>query len=92
MKDSYALDLLDKLLTIDPVKRIDSDTALNHDFFWSDPLPAELNKMLQPHTQSMFEYLFSKKKNEQNRHGAGPGPHPRAHPTANDGQYHDRVF
>ncbi|KAG8173219.1 hypothetical protein JTE90_014277, partial [Oedothorax gibbosus] len=92
VKDPYALDLLDKLLTLDPVKRVDSDTALNHDFFWSDPLPCELNKMLLPHTQSMFEYLFSKKKNEQNRHAGPGGPHPRAHPTANDGQYHDRHY
>lgn len=93
MKDSYALDLLDKLLTIDPAKRIDSDNALNHDFFWLDPLPCELTKMLSPYTQSMFEYLFSKKKQEQNRHGgAAPAQHSRAHPTTNDGQYHDRVF
>lgn len=92
VKDPYALDLLDKLLILDPGKRIDSDTALNHDFFWSDPLPCDLAKMLSQHNVSMFEYLFSKKKTEQNRH-AGPGPHPRAaHPAANDGQYHDRVF
>ncbi|GFY37708.1 cyclin-dependent kinase 9 [Trichonephila inaurata madagascariensis] len=91
VKCPFALDLLDKLLTLDPSKRIDSDSALNHDFFWSDPLPSELTKMLSPHTQSMFEYLYSKKKDNA-RHQGGAGPHPRAHPTANDGQYHDRVF
>ena len=37
--------------------RIDSDTALNHDFFWTDPMPQSLEKMLSQHTQSMFEFL-----------------------------------
>jgi cyclin-dependent kinase 9 len=57
MKDQHALDLQDKLLTLDPSKRIDSDTALNHDFFWTDPMPQELTNMLSKHTTSMFEYL-----------------------------------
>uniref|UniRef100_G3UQR4 Cyclin dependent kinase 9 n=1 Tax=Meleagris gallopavo TaxID=9103 RepID=G3UQR4_MELGA len=34
VKDPYALDLIDKLLVLDPAQRIDSDDALNHDFFW----------------------------------------------------------
>ncbi|CAI5765984.1 CDK9 kinase [Podarcis lilfordi] len=33
VKDPYALDLIDKLLVLDPAQRIDSDDALNHDFF-----------------------------------------------------------
>ena len=57
MKDQHALDLQDKLLTLDPTKRIDSDTALNHDFFWTDPMPQDLTNMLSKHTTSMFEFL-----------------------------------
>ena len=57
VSDNLALDLLDKLMTLDPGKRIDSDSALNHDFFWTDPMPTDLTSMLSRHTTSMFEYL-----------------------------------
>uniref|UniRef100_A0A671P943 Cyclin-dependent kinase 9 (CDC2-related kinase) n=1 Tax=Sinocyclocheilus anshuiensis TaxID=1608454 RepID=A0A671P943_9TELE len=33
------------------------DDALNHDFFWSDPMPSDLKNMLSTHNTSMFEYL-----------------------------------
>jgi cyclin-dependent kinase 9 len=57
VKDAYACDMIDKLLTLDPSKRIDADSALNHDFFWTDPMPCSLERMLSTHSQSMFEYL-----------------------------------
>jgi len=57
LKDPLAVDLLDKMLTLDPLKRVDSDNALNHDFFWTDPMPMDLTTMLAKHTTSMFEYL-----------------------------------
>jgi len=57
VKDQSAVDLLDRLLTLNPAGRIDSDAALNHDFFWTDPMPISLDKMLSQHTQSMFEFL-----------------------------------
>uniref|UniRef100_A0A3B3QD46 Cyclin-dependent kinase 9 (CDC2-related kinase) n=1 Tax=Paramormyrops kingsleyae TaxID=1676925 RepID=A0A3B3QD46_9TELE len=57
VKDPYALDLIDKLLVLDPAQRTDSDDALNHDFFWTDPMPSDLKNMLSTHNTSMFEYL-----------------------------------
>ena len=41
VKDAYACDLIDKLLFLDPSKRTNSDDALNHDFFWTDPMPCK---------------------------------------------------
>ena len=35
-----------KLLCLDPSKRFDADLALNHDFFWTDPIPCSLENML----------------------------------------------
>ncbi|NXI42008.1 CDK9 kinase, partial [Galbula dea] len=57
IRNPHALDLIDKLLVLDPTQRIDSDDALNHDFFWSDPMPSDLKNMLSTYNESMFEYL-----------------------------------
>lgn len=35
------MDLLDRLLTIDPRRRMSASEALEHDYFWTDPLPAD---------------------------------------------------
>lgn len=37
-------DLLDKLLTCNPRERITATEALDHDYFWTDPLPADPKK------------------------------------------------
>lgn len=62
VNDDLACDLMDKLLTLDPSRRIDSDTALNHDFFWTDPMPSDLGPMLAKHSQSMFEYFTPRRR------------------------------
>ena len=37
-------DLFDKLLTCNPRERITAAEALDHDYFWTDPLPADPKK------------------------------------------------
>jgi len=94
VKDQYACDLIDKLLSLDPSKRLDADNALNHDLFWTDPMPCSLERMLANHNQSMFEYLAPTRRNQQRAGGpmqpmAAQQGQPR--PSHNEG-YMDRVF
>ena len=35
------VDLLDKLLVLNPRERLTAAQALDHDYFWTDPLPAD---------------------------------------------------
>jgi len=89
VKDAFACDLIDKLLSLDPNKRLDADNALNHDFFWTDPMPCSLDRMLSNHGQSMFEYLAPAR-----RGGRAMQPQPmqqQARQQHNEG-YMDRVF
>lgn len=90
VKDQYACDLIDKLLSLDPSKRLDADNALNHDLFWTDPMPCSLERMLGNHNQSMFEYLAPTRRGRAGM----PQPMQAQQPVRqqhNEG-YMDRVF
>ena len=39
--DRETFDLLEKLLTCNPKERLTAEQALDHDYFWSDPVPAD---------------------------------------------------
>uniref|UniRef100_A0A5S6R3L7 Protein kinase domain-containing protein n=1 Tax=Trichuris muris TaxID=70415 RepID=A0A5S6R3L7_TRIMR len=86
VRDPLALDLIDTMLTLDPSQRIDADKALNHSFFWTDPMPCSLKRMLSQHTSSMFEYLAPLR-----RKGAVPPPVQQVPQPKQEG-YQDRVF
>ena len=92
IKDPTGLELLDRLLTLDPKKRIDSDEALDHDFFWTEPMPCDLK--LDKLGSSMFEYTSQALK----RGGGGaaaahyrPGGGGQKPAIGND-QHYDRVY
>lgn len=90
VRDQYALDLLDKLLCLDPKQRQDADTALNHDFFWTEPMPCDLGKMLSQHTTSMFEFLAPpRRRTAANVPAQAAQSRPNAAPA---GEHYDRVF
>lgn len=88
VKDPLGCDLLDQLLKLDPKVRIDADSALNHEFFYADPMPCDLSKMLSKHLQSMFEYLAQQRR--RNRHQ--PTTTNQVQNRAQDNTYHDRVY
>uniref|UniRef100_A0A096M328 Cyclin-dependent kinase 9 (CDC2-related kinase) n=1 Tax=Poecilia formosa TaxID=48698 RepID=A0A096M328_POEFO len=89
VKDPYALDLIDKLLVLDPAQRVDSDDALNHDFFWSDPMPSDLKNMLSTHNTSMFEYLAPPRRRG---HMPQQQPNQNRNPATTSQTEFDRVF
>ena len=82
--DPTAKDLLRKLLTLDPEKRISADEALNHEYFWTDPmpaLPAELPKYPPSHE------FTAKKRRQANTQQQQPAP---AASTAEPHGHHDK--
>ncbi|KAJ1617182.1 kinase-like domain-containing protein [Pavlovales sp. CCMP2436] len=72
LPDQQAMDLLDKLLTLDPKDRIDAATALDHDYFWTDPMPAQPGQL--PVYKSSHELARKKKEMEGAAGGAAAGP------------------
>lgn len=92
VKDPNGVDLLDRLLQLDPNERIDADTALNHDFFWSDPMPCDLSKMLSQHTQSMFEFLAPPRRTNMMRHYQQQMGMNQMQQKPQDNSYQDRVY
>jgi len=55
--DVDAINLIEQMLTLNPKSRLNCDRALDHDFFWSDPMPICPIKTLEKLDKSMFEYL-----------------------------------
>lgn len=51
----HAVDLIDKLLVLDPSRRITSKSALEHEFFSSSPLPVSAERTLRHLPDNCFE-------------------------------------
>ncbi|TCD68853.1 serine/threonine protein kinase, CMGC, CDC2/CDK sub [Steccherinum ochraceum] len=63
-------DLLDKLLTCNPRERLTASQALDHDYFWTDPLPAD------PKTLPTYEASHEFDKRGRRHQPAGPPVQP----------------
>ncbi|KAK9678605.1 hypothetical protein RND81_11G222400 [Saponaria officinalis] len=61
--DPDALDLLDRMLTLDPCKRISAKDALGADYFRREPLPCDPKCL--PKYESSHEYQTKKRRQQQ---------------------------
>lgn len=64
--DRHALDLLDRMLTLDPAQRISAKDALDAEYFWTDPLPCDPKSL--PKYESSHEFQTKKKRQQQRQH------------------------
>ncbi|KAI9116189.1 hypothetical protein K1719_013119 [Acacia pycnantha] len=56
--DHHALDLLERMLTLDPAQRITAKDALDAEYFWTDPFPCEPKSL--PKYEPSHELLINK--------------------------------
>ncbi|XP_044504881.1 cyclin-dependent kinase C-2-like isoform X2 [Mangifera indica] len=92
--DRHALELLEKMLTLDPVQRISAKDALDAEYFWTDPLPCDPKSL--PKYESSHEFQTKKKRQQQRQHEENakrqklqhPQQHARLPPIQQSGQAH----
>ncbi|RAL53071.1 unnamed protein product [Cuscuta campestris] len=91
--DRHALDLLDKMMTLDPSQRISAKDALDAEYFWTDPLPCDPKSL--PTYEASHEFQTKKKRQQQRQNEEmakrqklqHPQPHSRL-PPIQPGQAH----
>ncbi|MFS7897126.1 putative protein-serine/threonine kinase CMGC-CDK-CRK7-CDK9 family [Helianthus anomalus] len=64
--DRHALELLEKMLTLDPSQRISAKDALDAEYFWIDPLPCDPKSL--PKYEASHEFQTKKKRQQQRQH------------------------
>lgn len=92
--DRNALELLEKMLALDPSQRISAKDALDAEYFWTDPLPCDPKSL--PKYESSHEFQTKKKRQQQRQNEEmakrqklqHPQQHSRLPPIQQSGQPH----
>ncbi|XP_061991277.1 cyclin-dependent kinase C-2-like [Rosa rugosa] len=94
--DRHALELLERMLTLDPSQRISAKDALDAEYFWTDPLPCDPKSL--PKYESSHEFQTKKKRQQQRQHEENAKrqklQHPQQHripPNQQSGQAHAQI-
>ncbi|CAA6664395.1 unnamed protein product [Spirodela intermedia] len=95
--DRHALELLERMLTLDPSQRISAKDALDAEYFWTDPLPCDPKSL--PKYESSHEFQTKKKRQQQRQNEENakrqkmqhPQPHSRLPPIQQTGPVHPQL-
>ncbi|KDP36429.1 hypothetical protein JCGZ_08698 [Jatropha curcas] len=95
--DRHALELLERMLMLDPSQRISAKDALDAEYFWTDPLPCDPRSL--PKYESSHEFQTKKKRQQQRQHEENakrqklqhPQQHGRLPPIQQSGQAHAQM-
>lgn len=95
VRDRHALNLIDNLLSLDPSQRKSAESALDHEFFFSQPKPAaDVRDLTSMISTNLFEYTAGR--GAHSGRGRGPGNHGARQNSraafAAQGQYVDMIF
>ncbi|XP_025203482.1 cyclin-dependent kinase 9-like [Melanaphis sacchari] len=93
LPNKLGCDLIDHLLTLDPDKRFDANTALNHDFFWKDPMPSDLSKAMSQIKNHCHEFSMLRRQTNNNNQQIAKLEKPNAiNNGASTSSFPDRIF
>merc|ERR1719231_1362482 len=84
---AVASDLLCKLLHMDPTKRISAGDALDHDWFWTDPMPCD--PACLPRYPSSHEFVTKKRRQESKEQNLGQPDAKRQHADNRPAQHNN---
>ncbi|GLT32173.1 hypothetical protein SLA2020_068590 [Shorea laevis] len=96
--DRHALDLLKKMLALNPSQRISARDAIDAEYFWTDPLPCDPKSL--PKYESSHEFQTKKKRQQQRQNDENAKhqkqrhqqPHTCLPPIQQSGQAHPQIW
>eukprot|EP01087_Luapelamoeba_hula_P008364 TRINITY_DN2091_c0_g1_i2.p1 TRINITY_DN2091_c0_g1~~TRINITY_DN2091_c0_g1_i2.p1 ORF type:complete len:677 (-),score=126.44 TRINITY_DN2091_c0_g1_i2:227-2257(-) len=68
--DKAAIELVQRMLTLNPEERITANEALDHDFFWTNPMPCAPSEL--PQFPALHEYEAKKRRDTDKRDNKRP--------------------
>ncbi|XP_077224248.1 cyclin-dependent kinase C-1-like isoform X2 [Tasmannia lanceolata] len=78
--DHYALELVERMLTLDPSQRISAVDALDAEYFWKDPLPCDPKSL--PKYESLHKFQTEKKRQHEEMAKRQKLRHPNRYPQS----------
>lgn len=69
--EELAVDLLDQLLVLEPSRRLTAEKMLDHEYFWTEPLPRKAANPAPLLPQNVSCHEFETKQNAKKRHHEG---------------------